>query len=222
MAPKLSTLPQPPCTSAAAARAVAYLRVSTKDQATRGGREEGFSLPAQREAIMHKAHELDAMIVKEFVEPGESGKTADRPALKALLAYIKENPVAYCLVHKVDRLARNRLDDAMIHYELRQAGVILVSATEAIDETPSGMLVHGIMSSIAEFYSLNLATEVTKGLVQKATEAEPRPRHPSATSTCGDATTKAAKSEPSRSTRNGHPSSSGRSAPTPPASGPCP
>ena len=169
MAPKLSTLPQPPCTSAAAARAVAYLRVSTKDQATRGGREEGFSLPAQREAIMHKAHELDAMIVKEFVEPGESGKTADRPALKALLAYIKENPVAYCLVHKVDRLARNRLDDAMIHYELRQAGVILVSATEAIDETPSGMLVHGIMSSIAEFYSLNLATEVTKGLVQKAT-----------------------------------------------------
>ena len=30
------------------------------------------------------------------------------------------------------------------------------------------MLVHGIMSSIAEFYSLNLATEVTKGMVQKA------------------------------------------------------
>lgn len=30
------------------------------------------------------------------------------------------------------------------------------------------MLVHGIMSSIAEFYSPNLATEVTKGLVQKA------------------------------------------------------
>jgi hypothetical protein len=45
---------------------------------------------------------------------------------------------------------------------------MLVSATENIDETPSGMLVHGIMSSIAEFYSLNLATEVTKGLVQKA------------------------------------------------------
>jgi DNA invertase Pin-like site-specific DNA recombinase len=76
--------------------------------------------------------------------------------------------VAYCIVHKIDRLARNRLHDAMIHYELRQAGVMLVSATETIDETPSGMLVHGIMSSIAAFYSLNLATEVTKGMVQKA------------------------------------------------------
>ncbi|MBE1539968.1 serine integrase family protein [Micrococcus yunnanensis] len=29
------------------------------------------------------------------------------------------------------------------------------------------MLVHGIMSSIAEFYSRNLATEVTTGLTQK-------------------------------------------------------
>ena len=29
------------------------------------------------------------------------------------------------------------------------------------------MLVHGIMSSIAEFYSRNLATEVTTGLPQK-------------------------------------------------------
>ena len=56
-----------------------------------------------------------------------------------------------------------------IHLALKQAGVTLVSATENIDETPSGMLLHGIMSSIAEFYSRNLATEVTKGLTQKAT-----------------------------------------------------
>jgi len=30
--------------------AVSYLRVSTKDQATRNGLEEGLSIPAQREA----------------------------------------------------------------------------------------------------------------------------------------------------------------------------
>jgi len=43
-----------------------------------------------------------------------------------------------------------------------------VSVTENIDETPSGLLLHGIMSSIAEFYSRNLATEVVKGMNQKA------------------------------------------------------
>lgn len=46
-------------------------------------------------------------------------------------------------------------------------GVTLVSCTENIDETPSGVLMHGIMSSIAEFYSANLANEVKKGALQK-------------------------------------------------------
>jgi site-specific DNA recombinase len=55
-----------------------------------------------------------------------------------------------------------------IHLALKEAGVMLVSATENIDETPSGMLLHGIMSTIAEFYSRNLATEVIKGMTQKA------------------------------------------------------
>src|SRR5690625_4295579 len=45
---------------------------------------------------------------------------------------------------------------------------MLVSATANIDETPSGMLLHGIMSTIAEFYSRNLASEVSKGMNQKA------------------------------------------------------
>lgn len=36
------------------------------------------------------------------------------------------------------------------------AGGSGVTVTENIDETPSGSLMHGIMSSIAEFYSLNL------------------------------------------------------------------
>ncbi|MHA2789740.1 recombinase family protein [Corynebacterium sp. S7] len=60
--------------------------------------------------------------------------------------------------------------DVKIHEALIGAGVTLVSATELIDQTPSGMLVHGIMSSIAEFYSRNLATDVTKGLTQKVAQ----------------------------------------------------
>ena len=47
-------------------------------------------------------------------------------------------------------------------------GIRLVSTMEGIDETPSGMLLHGIMASIAEFYSRNLATEVMKGMTTKA------------------------------------------------------
>ena len=40
--------------------AVSYLRVSTREQAERGGTEEGFSIPAQRDANQRKADELGA------------------------------------------------------------------------------------------------------------------------------------------------------------------
>ncbi len=139
------------------------LRVSTKEQAERGGRDEGFSIPAQREATMRKAHDLDAVVVEEFIDAGESARKADRPELLRMIEYVKTNEITYCIVHKIDRLARNRADDVTIHLALKQARVTLVSVTENIDETLSGMLVHGIMSSIAEFYSRNLATEVSKG-----------------------------------------------------------
>ncbi|WP_029212981.1 recombinase family protein [Arsenicicoccus bolidensis] len=151
-----------------AQRAVAYIRVSTKEQAERGGFEEGFSIPAQRDAIRRAAAEAGAMIVEEFIDAGETATNARRPDLQRMLSYIKSNQVDLCIVHKLDRLARNRADDVAIHLALRQAGVTLVSVTENIDETPTGMLLHGIMSTIAEFYSRNLAGEVTKGLQQKA------------------------------------------------------
>ncbi len=150
--------------------AVSYLRVSTREQAERGGTEEGFSIPAQREANARKAAELGARIVREFIDAGESARSADRDGLQNMLAFITASRVQFCIVHKLDRLARNRADDVKIHEALLAAGVTLVSATESIDQTPSGMLVHGIMSSIAEFYSRNLATEVTKGLTQKVAQ----------------------------------------------------
>lgn len=150
--------------------AVSYLRVSTREQAERGGTAEGFSVPAQREANQRKAHELGAKIIAEFTDAGESASSADRDGLQRMLAFIQATRVQFCLVHKIDRLARNRTDDVQIQQVLLSAGVTLVSATESIDQTPSGMLVHGIMSSIAEFYSQNLATEVTKGLQQKLSQ----------------------------------------------------
>ena len=148
--------------------AVVYLRVSTREQAEMGGEAEGFSIPAQRAACMRKAESLGASIVEEFADRGESAKTANRPELARMLKYLQEHPVTYVIVHKVDRLARNRADDVVINMEIKRSGATLISCSENIDETPSGMLLHGIMSSIAEFYSRNLASEVIKGMDQKA------------------------------------------------------
>jgi site-specific DNA recombinase len=147
--------------------AVLYLRVSTKEQAHKGGEAEGYSIPAQRAACIKKAEALGAKVTAEYVDAGESAKTSARPQLQAMLARLAEGGIQYVIVHKVDRLARNRVDDVTINVAIKKAGARLVSVSENIDETPSGHLMHGIMSSIAEFYSQNLSTEVLKGMTQK-------------------------------------------------------
>ncbi len=154
--------------SAAGSTAVLYLRVSTREQAERGGDAEGFSIPAQREACARKAEGLGAAVVAEFVDAGESARSAARPQLQAMLAYLAENPVQYVIVHKVDRLACNRADDVQITLAIQHSGASLVSVAENIDKTPQGILMHAIFSGMAEFYSANLSTEVIKGMQQKA------------------------------------------------------
>ena len=103
-----------------------------------------------------------------------------------MLCYLKDaSDVDYVIVHKLDRLARNRADDVEINRAFDEAGVRLVSTSENIDQPPGGILLHGIMSSIAEFYSRNLANEVIKGMSEKARNggtnrqgAPGLPRHP--------------------------------------------
>ena len=111
---------------------------------------------------------MGALVVAEFLERGRSGTSVERPELQRMLTYIQEHPVDFVIVHKIDRLARNRAEDAAITKTIQSAGAYLVSTTEEISTTPNGRLLHGIMASIAEFYSHNLATEVMKGMRQKA------------------------------------------------------
>ena len=155
--------------AALAPRAIIYLRVSTAGQVETNRDGEGFSIPAQREACMRRIEDLGAVFVDEYIDAGESARSANRPQLQKMLDRLSsERDIDLVVVHKVDRLARNRADDVEITLAIKKSGARLVSVAENIDETPTGMLMHGIMSSIAEFYSGNLATEITKGMSQKA------------------------------------------------------
>lgn len=141
---------------------VLYARVSTEKQAD-------LSIPAQLEAMKAYAHQRKWLVVEEFVEPGASAKTTERPALQRLLARVR-NPkqrTDFVLVHKIDRLARNVYDHATIKALLKQRGIQLASVVENVDDTVPGQLVENIMASIAQFYSANLSEEVKKGMRQK-------------------------------------------------------
>ena len=150
-------------------RCVIYLRVSTKEQAENGLGEEGFSIPAQREACARHVRDQGWELVDEYADRGESARSADRRQLQAMLARIAEDgDVDAVVVHKIDRLARNLEDHVAIRALFRRRGVALVSVTENLEESASGRLVEGIHALMAEFYSANLASEIKKGMVQKA------------------------------------------------------
>jgi site-specific DNA recombinase len=141
-----------------------YARVSTDKQA-----DKELSIPAQLLAMRDYARQRDWVIVEEFVEPGASAKTAERPVLQRLLTKVTEpqTEIGVVLVHKIDRLARNVHDHATIKMLLHKKGVRLSSVVENVDDTVSGQLVENIMASIAQFYSANLSDEVKKGMRQK-------------------------------------------------------
>jgi site-specific DNA recombinase len=102
--------------------ALIYLRVSTKEQAAKGDSDEGYSIPAQREACLRHCAEKGWNVSDEFVDAGESARSADRPNLKAMLARIAEGDIGAVVVHKIDRLARNIEDHVAIRAGLRKAG----------------------------------------------------------------------------------------------------
>jgi hypothetical protein len=58
-------------------KAVIYLRVSTKEQA-----EEGYSIPAQAEACRRFIADQGWELADEYVDRGESARSADRPQLR--------------------------------------------------------------------------------------------------------------------------------------------
>jgi DNA invertase Pin-like site-specific DNA recombinase len=169
--PQLATKPDQIAIDAESVLTAAiYARVSSTGQLGRGDDDDGdgYSIPAQVGACEREAHSLGARLaITPYIERAESARSDNRPVLQKMLKELPALGVKYLIVHKVDRLARNRLDDAQLYERLVGMGIALVSATENIDETPAGRLMHGMLATFAEYYSNNLASEIKKGLNQK-------------------------------------------------------
>ena len=110
--------------------AVAYVRVSTEDQA-----QEGVSLAAQRSKLRAwcDLHDHDLITIHE--DAGISGASAEkRPGLQAALNEACRKK-AVLLVFSLSRLARSTMDALLISERLERAGADLVSLSEKIDTT---------------------------------------------------------------------------------------
>lgn len=113
---------------------------------------------------------LGLTIVDEYVEPGRSAlEMSKRAAFQRMLTRIRDtSDIDHVIVYKLSRMARNRVDDTLVMADLRQRGVTLISATESVDDTPVGQLMHGILATFNEYQPRESGADIAYKLRQKA------------------------------------------------------
>lgn len=125
---------------------IAYIRVSTQEQNT------------QRQIEALKAFSID-----RFFEEKISAKNADRPKLKEMLDFVRQDDIIY--VCDFSRLARSTKDLLNIVESLDKKGVNLVSIKENLDtKTPQGKLMLTMLGAIYEFERANILDRQKEGI----------------------------------------------------------
>lgn len=141
-----------------------YARVSSDRQ------DVDLSISAQLKALRDYAERNGHMVVKEYIDEAESGRSIDRPGFKQMIATSRQKTPLFTaiLVWKLSRFARNREDSIIYKSLLRKHGIQVISINEPVEDTPSGRLLEGIIEVIDEFYSANLSQDVTRGMRETA------------------------------------------------------
>jgi len=143
-------------------RAVLYLRVSTKEQAS------NYSLGTQETACRAYCDANEYEVVRVFREEGESAKTTNRPAFLEMIAYCtsKNANVQYVVVFDLSRWSRNAEDSLVYSAALARKGVLLRSTREVVDETPQGIFLKGLFSLVHQLDNDTRAMRTTIGMRQ--------------------------------------------------------
>ncbi|MFH1382051.1 MAG: recombinase family protein [Chloroflexota bacterium] len=145
-------------------KAAIYARVSSERQ------DVDLSISSQLKALREYASRNGYLVAREYIDEAESGRSIDRPGFKQMIVAARQKPPQFeaILVWKLSRFARNREDSIIYKSLLRKHGVQVISINEPVEDTPSGRLLEGIIEVIDEFYSANLAQDVTRGMRETA------------------------------------------------------
>lgn len=151
----------------------AYIRVSTDDQLE-------YSPESQLEKIQAYAKANGIIIPPEYIfmeEEGRSGRsTKKRTEFNRMIgtAKLKPKPFDVVLLWKFSRFARSREDSILYKSMLRRdLGIEVVSVSEPIGEDKMSILIEAMIEAMDEYYSINLAEEVRRGMTQRAKAGRP-------------------------------------------------
>ncbi len=153
-------------------RMILYLRVSTDEQAA-----HGHGLDAQLDQLQRAAEYQGWKIVELVRDEGVSGKDLSRPGLRRALELIADGKADGLAVAKLDRLSRSVIDAGMLAEWFDDVGARLVALDLNIDtNTPSGRMVFGVLSAVAEWERSTIAQRTRDGLAALRAKGKPTGR----------------------------------------------
>lgn len=92
-------------------------------------------------------------VVHEYIDEHLTGTNDKRDSFLQMIEDSKKKGFQFVLVYQLDRFARNRYDSATYKAKLKKNGVRVLSAKENITDDASGILIEGVLESMAEYYS---------------------------------------------------------------------
>ena len=136
---------------------VIYARYSSDKQTEQ-------SIEGQLRECYSYAERNNYAVVGEYIDRALTGTTDKRPEFLKMIEDSKKQVFNYILVYQLDRFARNRYDSAIYKAKLTKNGVRVLSARENISDDASGVLVEGMLESMAEYYSKELSQKTKRGM----------------------------------------------------------
>lgn len=140
-----------------------YTRVSTTKQAF-----QGVSLAQQEDNLKDYAARQGWQVFRVYQDAGESGKTMERPSVRAIFADATARKFSKLLVYRLDRWARNTRDFYNTYDSLKKLGVTLAIPDQLPDmDSPSGKAFMGLLAVFAELEGSIIrqrAVDTTSGL----------------------------------------------------------
>ena len=123
------------------------------------------SIEGQLKTCYDYAERNGYKVIGEYIDRALSGTVADnRPEFQRMIADSAKRQFQAVLVYQLDRFARNRYDSATYKSKLKKYGVRVISARENISDDASGILIEGVLESMAEYYSVELGQKVSRGM----------------------------------------------------------
>ncbi len=143
---------------------LAYLRVSTEDQA-----DFGLSITVQEQRCREAAEKEGHKNIVVIRDEGRSGKTLHREGIQEVIKLVKEGGVTNIYVAHSDRLARNHMDHLYLRSIFREHGVTLhYLSGQSADDNAISIMADNMFAAVNQYHSDNTSEKTKETTYAKA------------------------------------------------------